>query len=360
MGIFAMVAMTGIVATGCGSDDSTVFTQQAQQQLREFIILPNAATDSVSVRGIDTQTGNTAVLSNNPTGSTPSMVRTHPTRNLFYVSNLGSSNISGFSIDTNGGTSNLSNSPYAGPAGCSMVAIHPSGQFVYAAGGAEIRSYSVGADGSLSQIGVQALANGARFDGCFSNQGRFLHIPTVAGITTLTVNQATGLLSAPVNTAAAGGVLDVSIHPNGTLLIGTVQVAGANNDQAAPFTVDGNGALTAQAVTNLGYETGFGEIARNGQFYTGEIATANIRGFNVTSNNGALAAITGSPFAAAGGGAFIGIDPTNSLIYSAANSGTTLAGARRLADGTLQAAQNSPFTGNLSTPFVFDFFQFVQ
>lgn len=356
-----LVSAAGLMITGCGSDTDT-FVPVPQQQIREFLIIPNGGSNTISVRGINLENGDTAVLSNNPSGTTPAMVRTHPTRPLFYVSNTGSGSITGYIVDANGGTTNVPGHPFAAPAGVVHLSIHPSGLFVYAGGTNEIRSYSVQPDGSLIQTGTNNLGGAqASFDGVFSNGGRFLHVPTSTGLTTFTVNQTTGQLSNGTATAAGNLIRDLSLHPNGTLILGTLAQPGANDDRIAPFTVDGNGVVTAQPTQALGYDVGLAEFARNGQFYTGTIAGNLLHGFNVVSNQGALTAIAGSPFNLQGAGQVIGIDPTNSLVYSAQpGAGNQLAGARRLADGTLQPAANSPFTGSLNTPFVFDFFQFLQ
>jgi 6-phosphogluconolactonase (cycloisomerase 2 family) len=355
--------VSSAVLAGCGSDDDTTTFAPAQTQLVEFVMLPNFAANTVSVRGINTETGRTAHLSTQPTGTNPRAVRTHPSRNLFFVANQNSNNISGFLLTENGGMNNTPGSPYAGPTGATNILIHPSGAFAYVAGDSQIRGYTVAADGSLVPIAGSTLAlpQNAEFDGGFSNQGAFLHLPLNNSIQTFSVNPNTGVLTATTNNAVAAGTLrDLSIHPGGTLLLATVRVAGANNDQVLPFSVNGAGVLTAQATNNLGFDVGFGDVARNGQFYTGNDNLAQIHGFNVNAATGALTALGGSPFATPGGGVFPGLDPTNSLLFSVSNAGNTLAGSRRLADGTLQAADGTPANDNLSNPVAFDFFQFVR
>ena len=361
--LIAILIASGTVVAGCGNDDSTVFAPAPQAQLFEFILLPNFAANTVSVRGINTETGQTAHLSTQPTGTNPRAVRTHPSRNLFYVANQNSNNISGFIITEGGGTNNTPGSPYAGPTGATNILVHPSGAFAYVAGDSQIRGYTVGADGSLSPIAGSTLAlpQNAEFDGGFSSQGAFLHLPLNNSIQTFSVNSSTGVLTATTNNAVAAGTLrDLSIHPSGTLVLATVRVAGANNDQVLPFTVSAAGVLTAQATNNLGFDVGFGDAARNGQFYVGNDNVAQVHGFNVNAATGALTAVAGSPFAAVGGGLFPVLDPTNSLVYSVSNAGNTLSGLRRLADGTLQGAAGTPANDNMTNPGAFDYFQFVR
>ena len=358
-----LLILSGALVAGCGSGDTTVFASAPQTQLTEFLIVPNFAANTVSVRGINTETGLTAQLSSNPTGTNPRMVRTHPSRSLCDVANQNSNDISGFIINSAGGSNNTPGSPYAGPTGATNILIHPSGRFVYVAGDNQIQAYSVSEDGSLSPIagGTLALAQNTEFDGGFSNSGAFLHLPLNNSIQNFSVNPDTGVLTATTNNAVAAGTLrDLSIYPGGRLLLAAVRVAGANNDQVLPFTVSAAGLLTPQATNNLGFDVGFGDVARNGQFYVGDENVAQIHGFDVSATDGALTALSGSPFAATGGGIFPLLDPTNSLIYSVTGIGNTMAASRRLSDGRLQPADGTPITDNLSNPGAFDFFQFVH
>ncbi|MFN8606139.1 MAG: beta-propeller fold lactonase family protein [Vulcanimicrobiota bacterium] len=322
-------------------------------------MIPNVNAGTISVRSINLSNGQTQLVSTPAVGTQPSMVRVHPSRNAFYVSNIGTSNISGVGINSDGSTFVLPGSPYAGPAGARNVHVHPSGKFLYVAGNTQMQSFQVNTDGSLTSLGTANMPTTPRNEGAFTPDGQFLHIPVFNGVMTFAINTTTGLATAGTFTpiATAAPVNDVAISPDGVLLIANCQVAGANNDIIAPFTVGANGTLTALPVNNLNYDVGLGHFASNGVYYVGDVTDANARLFGYTiSPGGVLNQIFGSPFAAPGGGSQTVVDPTGNFVFSAAN-GNSMAVNRRLNDNTLQAATGSPFTDNLTNPFIFDFYQ---
>jgi 6-phosphogluconolactonase (cycloisomerase 2 family) len=361
-----MLLLASVGAMGCGTDDSftPIFNQPNPPNppnlvVKEFVLTPNLNAGSVSVRSINLSTGQTQLVSTPAAGTQPTMVRVHPTRNHFYVSNVGSSNITGGSINTDGSTAVLPGSPYTGPAGGRNVHIHPSGNFLYVAGAAVLQSFQINADGSLTSLGTTATGFAPRNDGVFTPDGQFLHIPVVDGIQTFSINTGTGVATATTHTTITGAapVNDISISPDGTLLLVDVQVAGANNDRIAPFTVGAAGALTAQPVNNLSFDVGLGQFAKNGIYYVGDLADANARVFGFTvSNVGLLNGITGSPFTAPGGGSQTAPDKTDNFIFSAAQ-GSSMTVSKKQADNTLQLSTGSPFTDGITGPFIFDFYQ---
>lgn len=361
---WTLLGSVTLALIGCGSDTVTEVVVR-QPQLREYLVIPNNANNTVTVRGIGLTNGATANLGTASTGAGPIAVKTHPSRNLFFVANNGANSISGFIMDGNGGLTAVPGSPFTGPNLPQALAIHPSGNFLYVAGSAEIRGYAIQPDGSLVAIPASTLAltSPSRLRAVFSNNGAFLHLAETGGVETFAV-QASGALTASSNINYSGGGLgnDLLQHPNGTLLLAAVSIPGANNDQVQPFTVDGAGALTAQPVQNLGFDTLVGDAARNGQIYLGvnNGLENRVAGFGVDGASGALTAMPGSPFATSGGGWVPKLDPSNSLLYTGTNLGNSMAGSVRLADGSLQNAAQTPILDSLAGVGIFDFFQFVE
>lgn len=361
----SVLLLASVGMMGCGSEESFGFFSTPNQQLppapnsvlKEFIITPNFAGSSVSVRALNLSTGQTTAASTPSVGTQPTMVRVHPTRNHFYVSNLGSNTISGLFINPDGSTGVLPGSPFTGPTGTRNVHIHPNGNFLYVSGANVLQSFQINADGSLTSIGTTATTTAPRNEGVFTNNGQFLHLPVLDGIQSFSINQATGLATAATKTTITGAapVNDVALSPNGTLLLANCQIAGANNDRIAPFTVDGSGVLTAQAVNNLTFDVGLGEFAPNGVYYVGDTIDANNRVFGFTvSNVGLLTALAGSPFNAPGGGSQTGVDKTGNFVFCAPNIGTSSV-SKRNADNSLTLSPGSPFA-DVTQPFIFDFY----
>lgn len=359
-----MVAVVGLLSFGCGDDDVAVLNNVAPAaQFKEFVVIPNAtgaSANTIVVRSINQSNGSTVQVASAATGTTPTMVACHRSTNLIYVSNFNSNNISAFRVDTNGGLSSVAGSPFTGPNGGGARNIHisPNGQFVYVCGSTNMQAYTIQADGTLVANGAAVpMVSGPRNDGVFSNNGSFLHVPVVNGVQTFALNTNTGVATANGNNVIGGISLvnDVSISPAGVLLA-TCQIAGANNDTVVPFTVSNTGVLTAGATQNVGFDIGMGEVSAEGVFYVGELVNAQIRAFTV-NNAGVLTALANSPFSSPGGSGQVRLDPSGKLVFSAPFGVGSLATNVRQSDSSLVPGTGSPFTDNLSDPFVYDFFR---
>jgi hypothetical protein len=362
LGLAGLIGLAGFLASGCGSDDETTFSQAPTTQVNELIIIPNATSPgTLTLKFINLLNG-TSVLGSqgfNTGGNAPEVVKVHPTRPQFFVGNTGSGNVASFSVNGAAGVTTLGN--IAAPAGVKFLMVHPNGAFVYAAGGASIQTYAVQPDGSLQAVGAaQALAGTVGEDGCFSNNGATLHVPVQGFIQSFPVNTGTGVLGAAVNTAlgAAGDQgRDVNVHPNGTSLVANIQIAGGANDQVRSYALAG-GTIGAVTVQNFTFDIGQGDMARNGQYFLGQTgAPANIRGYNVNAATGAITEFATSPVANPNSSFQIGIDPSQQFIF--ATGGGTLDTQGRLSDGRMSGV-TSDGAGVSAASRRFDFFQYVQ
>lgn len=362
-----LLTLGSVFFIGCGNDNTDIIVGPGATQIREFLLIPNATPDTVAIRGIDIGTGNTAQLSlvGTGAGSDPVYVDVHPTRPLFYVAQPGNSTIGGYILDANGNTVPTANNNLAGPTGARAINIHPSGNWVYVAGNDEIRAYAIQQDGSLglvNAVNLDVTADASTGDGGFTgNNGSQLHIPTTTGVQTFNVNLTSGALSANSFRTVAGinRIRDLAIHPTGQLVLGTAQVgANANDDFIVPFVVQADGSLAAQANQATGlFDVGESYMARNNVLYVADLNDANVRAFTV-GPLGVLTQVTGSPFATSAAGQWMGLDPTESLVFN--GTGASLAVSRRLSDNSLAPGTNQPITENLGGFQHYDFFQFVQ
>lgn len=361
LGIAGLIGLAGFLASGRGSDDDVVVNQGTTTQVNELIIIPqNTTPGTLTLKFINLING-TSVFGQqgvNSGGNGPEVVKVHPTRPQFFVGNTLSNNVASFAVNGNAGVGNLG-APVAAPAGVRLLAVHPNGAFLYAAGGNSIQTYAIQPDGTLVASGAAvALAGTVGDDAAFSNGGNTLHIPEQGFIQSFTVNGNTGALTAPVNTAlAAGGdqCLDVNVHPNGTCLLADVD-QGAN-DSVRSYVLTG-GTLGAVTVQNFAFGIGSGEMARNGQFFLGQTgAPANIRGYNVNAATGAITEFANSPQANPNSSFLMGLDPSQQFIFSV--GGGTLDVRGRVADGTMSGV-TSDSAGVSGNSRRFDFFQYVQ
>lgn len=353
-----LVLLAGLAASGCGNEDA-ILQGAAQDQLREFILIPNSISDTLTVKAINLLNGSSTLVSNTVSsgGTSPSNLKTCPGRALFFVANAGSSTLAAFSIDGNGGLNFLGSQ--AAPAGVTFLAVHPSGAFVYAGGGTALRTYAVQSNGTLTQVGGDiTLAGNVGEEGAFSNGGNTLHLGEVGVIESYTVNPTTGSLSAPVATALGTGAdfaVDLSVSPGQNVLEAVVRKAGDDEVRGYPLSGGTLGAVTVNALP-AGTGVGSCDFARNGQFFVGCAGSpALVRGYNVATS-GALTEFANSPATNPRSSFITALDPTNIFLFSL--GGTTLDVSSRLADGTFATGGTSDSDGIGGSPR-FDFFQYI-
>jgi 6-phosphogluconolactonase (cycloisomerase 2 family) len=102
------------------------------------------------------------------TDSTPYGVITSPLGNsnggFVYVSENGAARVAGFSYDSQGNLTELTNSPWPAATGPEGIAIDPTGKYLYVANYTDgsVSSFSIGSNGQLTaiQTGNNAVATG--------------------------------------------------------------------------------------------------------------------------------------------------------------------------------------------------------
>lgn len=371
-----LVALTGVVATGCGSDDDVYFAPTNTAQIREYAIIANRGNNTFTIKNVNIGNGTSSVLNSQfatGVGTDPVLVKTHPNINVFYVLNKGGATISQYTMDANGGANFLGTVPT--PANPQYIVIHPSGGFVYvgaASGGVDtpgsIRRYTVSNTGLLTAAGadVATVANFTRTlahvkDADFSFGGGVLHSPEVNAVESFNI-AADGSLSttgAGQNlTNAAFEALDVDVRPGQASLVAVVRTNEAT-DRLQSFPVNNGvvGAVTTNLSTTLTFASK-GDFAVNGQYYVGSSSVPQVLGYNVDNATGALTALSTNPMAvAAGASTFLALDPSNNFIVTTSGAADNILTARfRGANGEFTGSTSD--TQSLSTPAGFDFFTF--
>jgi hypothetical protein len=79
-----------------------------------------------------------------------------------YVPNVGSNNVSAYSIGANGALTPVAGSPFAAGNNPNSVAVNPTGEFAYAVNfrSNNVSAYSIGADGALTPVAGSPFAAG--------------------------------------------------------------------------------------------------------------------------------------------------------------------------------------------------------
>ncbi|MFN8609874.1 MAG: hypothetical protein U0931_20205 [Vulcanimicrobiota bacterium] len=382
-----LVALTGLVATGCGSDDATFVNTGSRTSIREYAVIPNFGNNSITIKSVNIQDGTSSVLNNSFTqgvANQPFQVKTHPNINVFYVLHKGTANvassISQYTMDGNGGVAFLGS--VATPANPMWLAIHPSGGLVYVgaanngnAAAGSIRRYTVASNGTLTAVGADVATtnfitnNFQRVqDVDFGFGGGTLHVPEVNKIETFTIASDGSLTaSGQVNglTNAAFEAADIDVRPGQASLVAVVRTNEAT-DRVMSFPLN-NGVLGAIASNISTTETrlNMGDFASNGQYYLGSSTNPRVLGYNLDTTTSVMTALATNPMTVATGARaqFVNLDPSNNFIVSTGGGIGDALGA----DNVLVArfrGQNGEFTGStadsqaLNIPGAFDYFNF--
>lgn len=370
-GFLLACALTGaFLLNGCGDSTDLVPPLPDQVVSAERIYIPNSGNSSVVARAVSRSDANLSNIGVSAVGTTPKMVKTHPTQRFIYVANQGSDNISAFAVDDNGGLTPLAGSPFAAPLGVTSIAIDPSGRFLYAAGDVnEIRTYNIGASGGLSNPVSNVLASlPTTVAPVFTRNaaGLFLNVAGatggVASVETFTVNENTGALTAnSVSTVVGGTSVDgLSLHPTGAVLVASVEDGAASSSSLLPFTVDADGSLTQVNAnqTALGFDCGNTAISVAGIVYVGSDNTNSVSAFSMHGGTGALTALAGSPFAIGQLSNFVVVDPGNTLVYAVDAVNSRVSGLGINALGQLAVGAGAPHVDQLVVPNLPDFAAF--
>jgi 6-phosphogluconolactonase (cycloisomerase 2 family) len=92
-------------------------------------------------------------------GTTPSSITLDSTGSFLYVTNLGSANVSGFSVDANTGKLNaLTKSPYTAGTNPSFSLIRGTTLFVINPGSKNLSFFTINSDGTLTAVTDNSLS----------------------------------------------------------------------------------------------------------------------------------------------------------------------------------------------------------
>ncbi len=355
--IFAGLVLLGCLA-GCGSLNTGTESQAPSPTLRELAIVPNFASNTLSVKELDVYTGSVQAVGDPvpSAGTHPVAVRSHPNLKVFYVVNRDSQVITVFSLDVSGAASLISS--VACPAQTQLFAVHPSGGWAYAAGGTTLRTYEISSTGLLSVSGGDAvLANEAGWDAAFSNNGGLLHVPELGQIQSFVLSDGLPGQSVSIPLARSSDrAIDVDVRPGGGCMLISIQ----GSDSIRSYTLGRNGRPETLLEQDLGFRPATGDFAENGHYYLGENGAPSVHVFKTTPG-GLLSELADSPLEVAGtGGAyFTALDLTERLVISTdGNPNNRLDVRLRQTSGAL--LEGSTHSQGLSIPGQFAFLLFRE
>lgn len=342
---------------GCGTHGEDSISSNPPVRLRELLIIPNFAANTVTIKSVNLEDGTSSVLGNPvpSAGTHPLIARSHPNVKVFYVVNRDSNVITQFTLDENGNARLISS--IACPNQTQLFVVHPSGGWAYAGGGTSLRTYAISSSGVLSVQGADAtLAGEPGWDADFSRNGTALHVPELGQLQSFPV--AAGVLGTPITTPLASNAdraVDLDLRPGGT----SIAVAVQGNDSIRAYTLGNNGFPNTLTVQNLTFRPATADFADNGQYYLGENGSPSVHAFQ-SNPSGVLSELADSPLVLSGtGGAYFNaLDLTEKLVFSTdGNANNRLDVRLRQADGRLIGSSSD--TQGLNVPGQFAFMLFL-
>jgi 6-phosphogluconolactonase len=301
----------------------------------------NTDSNNVSVLAFNEATGALKPVSGSPfpAGDGPDSVAFSPTGKLLAAADAFSNKLRIFSVDSAGRLTPAAGSPVQAPRGVQSATFSPDGKLLVTANEQSntLSIFSVNAaTGRLTQVKGSPFAGGERPDQvAFNPTGALLAVADNRGsISMFTVHPASGQITQVSGSPFATGTApnlnpprSIAFSPTGALL--ATSSPRANN--VSVFSVSAGGALTEAPGSPMHVSpggptaTGFGAVPVAVTFNVGGnlLVTANAGGGNVSAfsvtSNGALTAITGSPFKVGVGPSWVGFSPNGKWLATLAN-----------------------------------------
>jgi 6-phosphogluconolactonase (cycloisomerase 2 family) len=289
-------------------------TSVVLQPSGNFAYIANSAGNNVTLLSVNKGNGELTIpATNNPipslnppnifnTGTGPIAIAPSAAHPFLFVANLGSGDISAFTVDPKtGNLGGVTGSPFAIGASFhpTSIAISPKGNFLYVVDPAlaQIAAFSVASNGALTAVGAPVPVGVSPTFVTVEPSGRFVYVADRGGNAVLAFSiQSSGALSAISGSPFAAGTQPVAIttDPQGALLY----VANHGSNNVSGYVIDANsGALGA--VSGSPFATGGGGpsfLAASSSFlYVSDQTTNDVTAFAI-GNNGALTVVPGSPF----------------------------------------------------------------
>jgi YVTN family beta-propeller protein len=294
--------------------------------------------------------------------------------NRLYASDSVSNDIAAFTINANTGALTpvpdspfVYGSPNTNPFGISL-AVTPNGQFLYAGDGGngtsgDIWGFSIGSNGALTPLTGSPFASTGSVDGInVTRDGKYLAAAqgaTLDGVATFSIGSGGALTAVEGSPFSTGGdTAYVDINCASDLLFASDATSGETTEVSVETITNGAlSAITDSPFTfSVGGNSNVGVLSPNGTF----LFVSNQQSNTVTSLNvaagGSLAEVTGSPFVNSGTGmpTLMGTNQAGTLLYVVNDGHTndnTVSAFTIGGDGGLTLVSGSPFdTGAAGSP----------
>jgi len=362
---FAVNAATGDLTPIAGSPfDSGPLFQLVAHPTANLLLVATGTT--VETYLLDSSSG-ALTLAGFAGGESPTALAVHPSGNLVYATNVNNASISGFKLDTTTGIlTPVAGSPFpASPENPFAAAIDPAGKFLFVpnVGGANVSVFAINAvTGGLTQVsGSPFGTGGGPYAEVVSHDGNYLYISNSYDktISVYAINGTSGALTqisgSPYSTGSSAA-LGLTLDPTGRFLY----AADHDSEEVVTFNVDRtSGALIGKhTVRSRGPAIASVVVsgARAAQYtpaftYATNATSNDISAYSINPATGVLTPVLGGPFPT---GAFpfgIASDIEGHFVFASNNGGDSVSAFTiNSATGALSAAPGSPFAAG-SQPY---------
>ena len=257
--------------------------------------------------------------------------------------------------------SQLLGSPYPTGISPTQVVMHPSGKYAYLANGGEndISLFKVASSGALTEVTPRTSAGIKPSALAINSSGSLLFVANADSntINSYSVDAASGTLKAGSSVQTGFTPLKLAISPSGQFLY----VSNSSSNTISGFAVDSSGNMTP--VPGSPYAVGAGPngiiVDNSGKFlYVASLLGGNFSGFSIDSGSGALAPLSGSPYAVAVSTTVISlsavaVDRSGKFLYvTALNANKVYAYTINSTTGVPTGIANSPFATGGGPAFI--------
>lgn len=294
------------------------------------------------------------------------------TGSRLYVTTQGDSMLSAFNVDLSTGkleTSGVTAATGSTPAGLLLTSAGDTA-FVLNPDSADVTAYTIGSDGKLSAAGGSQVVGTNPTGFAMDSAGHFLLIanpgsfndPASGTVSVFSISGTTlSAVGSPISTADPGsttsaGPVSVAVTPSGAF----VYVANQFANTVSAFAMDANGVLTPVVGSPFPAGTAPSAVAVNpaGTFlFVANSGSSNVSAFKIcaavtttcAAADGSLQAATNSPFSAGLGPAAMAVSPSGNFLYVADRQSNQLSGFKIGATtGELTAIANSASSTGVS------------
>jgi DNA-binding beta-propeller fold protein YncE len=328
----------------------------------QFVYVANFGGTNVSAYSINSNGGLTPVPGSPfAAGNGPFSVAVDPLGKFVYVANIFANNVSAYSISSDGALTPVPGSPFATGVLPASVVVDPSGKFAYVANANDnnVSAYSIGSNGGLTPVG-SPFASGVTPVSIAvdpTSKSVFVYVVNSVGplngtVSAYSIGSNGGLI--PVAGSPFGGPEDLGGFPNSIAIDPTGQfayVVSENESSISAFIIGPTGTLNDVAGWNV-FDTGAIPVSvivdPTGKFaYVANSSDNDVSGYVIDSKGG-LTPVPGSPFAAGGDPRSVVVDPTGKFVY-VANSSTNNVSAYSIgSNGALTPVPVSPFAAGFN------------